>query len=724
MIKLIITLILCIGTQSISYSQNGWFWQNPLPQGSSLNSVKFINSQTGIAVGFFGSILRSTDAGETWSLYNSNFSNDIYSVAYTDENNIFAVGSDGLIIKSTNTGLTWERLSVGNIGTNDTLKSVYFYDSNTGFITGNNGKIFKTTDSGNSWFEQNSGTIKKLNTAFFTNSDNGFIGGNEIFLRTTNGGNNWTALSLVTNVNSISFINVNTGFHVGESSSGYKDIRRTTNGGNTWISVFTPGTFKFNDIFFVNSSTGFIAGNGNTLLKTTNSGVNWFLDNTISSQSFALNSVFFQNNGTGLLVGTYGTIFKSTDHGNFWTVRSPSGTFETFSSVDFPDQNTGYILGNSNSTSSSFFKTTNAGINWINFNSSYRMLQFDFLNDNTGYALSFSFELLKSQNGGLTWNIINTPIDSLGLYRFVDANTGFISKVYSRGHDLNKTTDGGISWSSYSFHPDYVGSFQFPAHDIGYLLTDWTAYNLYKTTNTGVNWNFVNKLNFDTLSPIYSSLYFIDENNGFIATDFWNTLDLRTYTINKTSDGGLSWYPVYDRFVDVSVSGYPNLKFKFFNINTGYTLGFNNMVLKSTDQGENWYEYLNMERPIYDIDFSDNNTGYIAGAGGMILKTTNGGIIGIENISSEIPSGFILNQNYPNPFNPSTIIRYSLAENGFTTLKVYDLLGKTIAVLVNENQRTGSYSVDFNGLDLPSGIYFYKLSVNDFIETKKMVLLK
>ena len=158
--------------------------------------------------------------------------------------------------------------------------------------------------------------------------------------------------------------------------------------------------------------------------------------------------------------------------------------------------------------------------------------------------------------------------------------------------------------------------------------------------------------------------------------------------------------------------------------NTGYVLGFKNRVLKSTDQGENWNEYLDMDRPIYGIDFTDNNTGYIVGAGGMIMKTTNGGIIGIENISSEIPSGFLLKQNYPNPFNPSTVIRYSLAENGFTTLKVYDLLGKTIAVLVNENQRTGSYSVDFNGLDLPSGIYFYKLSVNDFIETKKMVLLK
>jgi len=717
MIKLIITLFLCIGTQSISYSQNGWFWLNPQPHGSSLNSVIFVNAQTGIAAGNMGAILRSTDAGESWNLYISNFTNDINSVAYYDENNIFAVGSDGFIIKSVNTGLDWERLS---IGTNEDLSSVYFYDSNSGYITGSNGKIFKTSDGGNNWSELNSGTTIKLNTAYFINSQNGFIGGNEIILRTTNGGINWTALNLNTYINSMSFINDNTGFIVGASSNGIKSIRRTSNGGNTWINVFAPGTYTFNEIFFTNSSTGYIAGNENAFLKTTNSGVNWFIDNTISSQGFALNSVFFQNNGTGLLAGTYGTIFKSTDHGNFWTQKSPSGTLEGFRSADFPDQNTGYILGNSDNNGSSILKTTNAGLNWVNFNTSFGMKRFDFINEITGYAVSGRFELIKTQNGGLIWNLLNTPIDSIGLFQFVDANTGFIGKTYFSGHDLNKTTDGGISWSSYSFQPEYVTYFQFPSHDIGYVLTNGTADNLYKTTNTGVNWNFVRKMDFDTIIPNLGSLYFLDENIGFIATYYMYSLNQRNNYIYKTSDGGLSWRQV----LDLNVSGQVGLGFKFFNINTGYVLGLYNKVLKSTDQGESWNEFLNLDRPVNDLDFTDNNTGYIIGAGGMILKTTTGGTVSLENISSEIPSGFILNQNYPNPFNPSTVIRYSLAENGFINLKVYDLTGKTVAVLVNENQKTGSYEVNFDGYNLASGIYFYKLSVNDFTQTKKMVLLK
>ncbi|MBK9333454.1 MAG: T9SS type A sorting domain-containing protein [Ignavibacteria bacterium] len=340
--------------------------------------------------------------------------------------------------------------------------------------------------------------------------------------------------------------------------------------------------------------------------------------------------------------------------------------------------------------------------------------------------MSSGFKLQKSQNGGLTWNLLNAPIDSIGLFQFVDANTGFINKVYSSGHDLNKTTDGGISWSSYSFNPDYLRYFHFPEPDIGYSLAGifFESSNIYKTTNTGVNWNFVSKMDFDTISPLNHTFYFVDENNGFIASYLWDPTKLRNYYLNKTSDGGLSWRQVYEELVDIDLSDILTIKFKFINHNTGFVFGFKNRVLKSTDQGESWDIYLNLERPAYDIDFTDNNTGYMVGAGGMILKTTTGGTVSLENISSEIPSGFLLEQNYPNPFNPSTVIRYSLAENGFITLKVYDLTGKIVAVLVNENQKTGSYEVNFDGYNLASGIYFYKLSVNDFTQTKKMVLLK
>ena len=99
------------------------------------------------------------------------------------------------------------------------------------------------------------------------------------------------------------------------------------------------------------------------------------------------------------------------------------------------------------------------------------------------------------------------------------------------------------------------------------------------------------------------------------------------------------------------------------------------------------------------------------------------------NLSSDvivgIPGKFELSQNYPNPFNPVTVIRYSLIENRFTTLKVYDILGNEVNTLVNEKQNAGYYTVDFNGSGFSSGVYFYKLAVDgNIIDTKRMVLLK
>jgi len=106
--------------------------------------------------------------------------------------------------------------------------------------------------------------------------------------------------------------------------------------------------------------------------------------------------------------------------------------------------------------------------------------------------------------------------------------------------------------------------------------------------------------------------------------------------------------------------------------------------------------------------------------------------VGINTISNQIPDKNYLEQNYPNPFNPSTVIRYSLKENSFTTLNVYNSLGKSIATLVNESQSPGSYQVDFSaadaGINLPSGVYFYKLSsssqASNFTEVKKMILIR
>jgi hypothetical protein len=98
-------------------------------------------------------------------------------------------------------------------------------------------------------------------------------------------------------------------------------------------------------------------------------------------------------------------------------------------------------------------------------------------------------------------------------------------------------------------------------------------------------------------------------------------------------------------------------------------------------------------------------------------------ITGIGN-DPEIPANYVLSQNYPNPFNPVTKISFAIPKSGFVTLKVYDMLGREVAKLVNENKPAGSYIIDFDGSNLSSGIYLYRLETNGFVDIKKMTLLK
>jgi len=89
-----------------------------------------------------------------------------------------------------------------------------------------------------------------------------------------------------------------------------------------------------------------------------------------------------------------------------------------------------------------------------------------------------------------------------------------------------------------------------------------------------------------------------------------------------------------------------------------------------------------------------------------------------------LTSAFHLFSNYPNPFNPTTKIKFQIPETGITILKIYDVLGNEVTVLINEEESAGSYEVEFNGTGLPSGIYFYQLKAGNYVATKKMILLK
>jgi flagellar hook assembly protein FlgD len=100
------------------------------------------------------------------------------------------------------------------------------------------------------------------------------------------------------------------------------------------------------------------------------------------------------------------------------------------------------------------------------------------------------------------------------------------------------------------------------------------------------------------------------------------------------------------------------------------------------------------------------------------------GFVGISTNTNEIPENYSLEQNYPNPFNPSTNINFKLPESGLVNISIYDINGKLVEELINRNLSAGNHLIDWNAINYPSGIYFYRISAGNFTDVKKMILVK
>lgn len=218
----------------------------------------------------------------------------------------------------------------------------------------------------------------------------------------------------------------------------------------------------------------------------------------------------------------------------------------------------------------------------------------------------------------------------------------------------------------------------------------------------------------------------------FSATD-WDPYYMRT-----TNNGVLWTSGYFDTSADttfytdvVSIPRVPNTFRIAYGVKNGtngnvYTRAYNNGSLSSRFM-LNPSVVSGSYTPIragyrYSTDSCFNTVEGLGGGGLFAYAGCSGALTGLGNQESNI--SYKLSQNYPNPFNPVTKITYSLAKSGLVTLKVYNILGKEVAVLVNEIKNTGHYSIDFNASNIPSGVYFYKLETEGFNEIKKMMLIK
>ena len=338
--------------------------------------------------------------------------------------------------------------------------------------------------------------------------------------------------------------------------------------------------------------------------------------------------------------------------------------------VFFVDSTTGWCAGRDGI----IIHTSDGGNTWIEQNSNVQtfIVSLFFLDKNLGWALTirdtlpFGTTVLETTNGGEEWIPTDYPEDNIFMNTifYFDSLNGWIGFIDLAGV-IWRTTDFGLNWSSMGVSPDQVfDMFVFDSLNAITLSGDPEGFfgigNI-KTTDAGENWSFEEL-------PIFGLSFAIDFR---IPTEGW------------------------------SASG-----FKF---------------LFTSDRGDTWIEKPTPDSAvIFDLTFADSSTGYAVGENGAILKYRNE----IEIPTDSIPSDYILYQNYPNPFNSLTRINYSIKENGIVSLKVYDVLGSEVALLVNEEKPAGNNEVDFNGKGLASGVYFYRLSADGFVQTKKMVLLR
>ena len=579
-----------------------------------------------------------------------------------NNNTGYVVGHSGNILKTTNQGLNWNSQTSGNSGYG--LMDVSFVDSLTGYISEYGGTFLKTTNGGINWIAKLISTNYQLFGIEFINNQTGYIGGGNVF-KTTNGGQNWDTI--------------------------------TNNFGAHYLKSFGNNLIYLLDEY--NYAGALYTYNG-LIHKSTDGGYNW-QNLFFKLRNYNFNKIIFINSNLSYLAGNNGEFYKSTNGGDNWIDKSlPS--YGNFKDVLFLDMLTGIAISSSN-----ILKTSNSGDNWnskyssaMSYNQISKTNSSLFTSGNVYYTGPGGWhmwycEIVKSSNIGDSWNQVYSTSSQdmnsfINVYFFNDTSGLMLNK-----NIIYKTSNSGITWTQIfaGNSTEYYKWFYFINNTTGFsigLQDNYYSHEIMrKTTNQGYNWSNVN-LNIGYEIDI-KSIYFQNNNTGFLT--------------------GIT-------FPDVGRSG---------------------DIMKTTDGGENWFKINNSAMPflfgkgLTNITFTNSMTGFITGEYGTLFKTTNGGNVFISSLAEDIPQKNYLYQNYPNPFNPSTKIKFDLPKSNltlsgakglWTRLTIYDITGREIQTLVNEYLKPGSYEVTFEGSNLSSGVYFYKLTAGNYIETKKMILLK
>jgi photosystem II stability/assembly factor-like uncharacterized protein len=740
---------------------------------NEIKDMHFINNNTGFGIGgdITNSFYKTTNGGTNWSV---NVDIPIYGyscgIFAFSPDTIFFVGRDiseynGFIYRSTNGGNNW----IQNSFSGQPLYSIAFINSITGYVCGKSGSVYFTTNRGLNWSSLQTGTTNDLLKIKFLNNLTGWACGTSgTIIKTTNGGMNWvTQMSNMNyhSFNGINFVNQNTGIAVGFYGTDSSLTFTTSNGGNNWTYNHTVASIGLTDVTYPNSNKVIAVGGYGTIICSNTFGY---------SLPYPPNLIYPYNNAN------YVSLKPNLDWSDVLNVDSYTVQISTSSSFDTLQLNiTIPPVSNLQLPACVLYRNRTyywrvRGTNFVGSGQWSQVFSFatmqsyygwnpqdcpDTLSNNslftvdslTGWIAGNNGKILKTESGGDCWflQMSNTSRNLNSLY-FISSSAGW---AVGDSGTVSRTSNGGNTWTNLSLSvTDKLNSVYFTSLDSGWI----TGNNgkLYKTTNSGQNWN---QITIETSFNL-NSIKFVNQSTGWICGNGG--------TVYKTTNNGLNWF-----LLTTNTSN--NLSsIAFVNDSTVWTVGQNGLILKSNNGGNNWFtqnshvtvnlnsiffsspdrgwiaadsgkliatktagsdwkvQYTFSQKRIRSVSFSDINIGWICGSGGIIYYTKTGSnITFIKTNANEIPDKFSLSQNYPNPFNPVTKIKFNIkkeyrSQESEVKLNIYDILGRKIEDLVNEKLQPGSYEVTFDGSNLASGIYFYKLTSGEFSDTKRMILLK
>ncbi len=398
------------------------------------------------------------------------------------------------------------------------------------------------------------------------------------------------------------------------------------------------------------------------------------------------------------------------------------------------------------------------------------------VDDNIVWASTSFSNILRTTDGGLVWENVGANVPEPNGFQpcifAIDANTAIFS-CYDGYPTINayvyKTTNAGANWTLVFTQGDnaYISAIWIKPNNQGFMV-GWPVggrWSLWRTTNAGNNWDSTGLYIPETDPAAWSyenGLFYLNNQIWFGARNkgiFYSSNNGASWTLQELTWSGYA-YPSAIWFED-SNHGYSSADRNIIRTEssgTNWTITPNSSgteIIKGITGAVNswWYVRFLSNKIYYTSNDGDtwivqytapSNSGYnhiTKGRNGttrLWAARIDGGIsvfngpVGTKAVNNIIPEKYILYQNYPNPFNPATKIKFAIplsrgvsAGRGvFTKLIIYDILGREITTLVNQELKPGTYEIEWDGSNYPSGVYFYILITKDYSETKKMVLVK